>query len=171
MGEGGKPSVRQGKSNGEFSRNTGKLRLILIKDKHPVQLDATLFRGQLRETTVPKDSSASFYSFRFVFFFRLLLVFFSFRFPSFFLPLPGTPSLIFRGIRPRLFYANYPMKPRTRRRKLETNRARRESRQQNGERFSRDETAVERMQIIFRENSRAERRELVWTFVEIICEK
>lgn len=170
MGEGGKPSVRQGKSNGEFSWNTGKLRLILIKDKHPVQLDATLFRGQLRETTVPKDSSASFYSFRFVLFLRLLLVFSRFVF-LLFPPLPGTPSLIFRGIRPRLFYANYPMKPRTRRRKLETNRARRESRQQNGERFSRDETAVERMQIIFRENSRAERRELVWTFVEIICEK
>lgn len=62
-------------------RGTNELRLILIKDKHPVQLDddATLFRGQLRGTTAPKDSSVSFCSFGFVFLPPLLV------FPVFFL--------------------------------------------------------------------------------------
>lgn len=117
---------------------TDELRLILIKDKHPIQLNATLFRGQLRGTTVPKDSSASFCSFRFVFL-PLLLVFpVSFLFSSFL----STPSLIFRGICPRLFCAisNYP----TKRRKLYKRTERRESRRYNGERSSRVEVAVAR---------------------------
>lgn len=111
-------------------RGTDELRLILIKGKHPVQLDATLFRGQLRGTTVPKDSSASFCSFRFVFLPPLLVFPVSFLFSSFFC----APSLIFRGIRPRLFCAisNYP----TKRRKLYKRTERRESRRYNGERSS-----------------------------------
>lgn len=110
-----------------FRGRADELRLILIKDKHP---RSTRRRDALSRPTstynrperlvrvsfcpLSPPSLALFVSLSLQFLLVVPL------WSSFFFPLRYVlSSLIFRGIRPQLFRADYPTKPRTRRRKLQ----------------------------------------------------
>lgn len=107
-----------------FRGRADELRLILIKDKHP--------RSTRRRDALSRPTSTYNRKTRPRFFLSplspvSLFVSLSLQFllvvplwSSFFFPLRYVlSSLIFRGIRPQLFRADYPTKPRTRRRKLQ----------------------------------------------------